>query len=60
MFNYNNKNIVILGAGITGISCINFFISLGIYPKLMDNNCFLNVNLIPKGIDFHFGLFKKS
>ncbi len=60
MFNYNNKNIVILGAGITGISCIKFFISLGIYPKLMDNNRFLNTNLIPKGIDFHLGLFKKS
>ncbi len=56
MFNYYNKNIVILGAGITGISCVNFFISLGIYPKLIDNN-FIDVNLIPKGIDFSFGGF---
>ncbi len=60
MFNYYNKNIVVLGAGITGISCINYFISLGIYPKLMDNNFNLNVNLVPKGIDFNFGFFKES
>ncbi len=58
MFNYYNKNIVILGAGITGISCIKFFIALGIYPKLMDIN-FIDINLIPKGIDYCFGYWNK-
>ncbi len=58
MFNYYNKNIVILGAGITGISCINFFISLGIYPKLMDIN-FIDVYSIPKNIDYCFGYFNE-
>ncbi len=59
MFNYYNKNIVVLGAGITGISCIKFFISLNIYPKLMDLN-FIDINLIPKGIECCFGYFNKS
>ncbi len=58
MFNYYNKNIVILGAGITGISCIKFFISLGIYPKLIDIN-FIDINLIPKGIDYCLGYLNK-
>ncbi len=56
MLNYYNKNIVILGAGITGISCLKFFISLGIYPKIMDMN-FIDISLIPKGINFNFGYF---
>ncbi len=56
MLYYYNKNIIILGAGITGISCLKFFISLGIYPKIMDMN-FIDTNLIPKGINFNFGYF---
>lgn len=56
MYNYKNKNIVVIGAGITGLSCINYFISLKIYPKLIDTRKLLNVS-IPNGIEYHFGSF---
>ncbi len=59
MFNYNNKNIVVLGAGLTGLSCINYFISLNIFPKLMDSNNINNI-LIPNGIEYCFGYFNKD
>ncbi|WWO99380.1 MAG: UDP-N-acetylmuramoyl-L-alanine--D-glutamate ligase [Candidatus Dasytiphilus stammeri] len=36
MNNYHNKNIVIIGLGITGISCINFFLSRGVIPRVID------------------------
>ncbi len=57
---YNGKNIVVLGAGITGLSCINFFLSLGVYPKLIDHNYNVDKNLIPDGIDCYFGDFNKN
>ncbi len=59
MLSYSNKNIVILGAGITGISCVNFFISLNIYPKLIDIN-YVNHKLIPEGIEYCFGYLNES
>ncbi len=59
MYVYNKKRILILGAGLTGISCINYFISLNIYPKLNDSRN-LNKNIVPKGINFFFGYFKKE
>lgn len=59
MYNYSNKKIVILGAGLTGLSCINYFISLNIFPKLMDSNIINNI-LIPKGIEYCFGYFNKD
>ncbi len=56
---YNNKKIVVLGAGLTGLSCINYFISLNIYPKLIDTR-FLKIKNIPNGIKYHFGSFNDS
>ncbi|UDG79319.1 UDP-N-acetylmuramoylalanine--D-glutamate ligase [Candidatus Ecksteinia adelgidicola] len=36
MRNYHNKKIVIIGLGITGLSCIQFFISRKVIPIVMD------------------------
>lgn len=57
MINFKNKKIVIIGLGLTGISCIKFFLSKGIIPKAMDsrNKCFFNNLKIPKNIKLHFG-----
>lgn len=33
---YNNKKILIWGIGLTGISCLNFFIKKGIIPRVID------------------------
>lgn len=53
---YNNKNIVILGMGITGLSCVNFFLSLGIEPCIMDISVSpFGLNKIPKNIKYYIG-----
>ncbi len=52
------KKIIVLGAGITGLSCVNYFISLNIFPRLNDSRN-LNKDIVPKGIEFFFGYFKK-
>ncbi|UAJ65657.1 UDP-N-acetylmuramoyl-L-alanine--D-glutamate ligase [Candidatus Schneideria nysicola] len=36
-FDYERENIVIVGLGMTGISCVNFFLSKGIIPRVMDS-----------------------
>ncbi|URJ25222.1 UDP-N-acetylmuramoyl-L-alanine--D-glutamate ligase [Candidatus Blochmannia ocreatus (nom. nud.)] len=33
---YRRSKVVIIGLGITGISCVNFFLSRGVVPKVMD------------------------
>ncbi len=59
MFNYINKNIVILGVGLTGLSCLNYFLSLNIFPKLIDSNKISNIS-IPKGIKCCFGYLNEN
>lgn len=36
MTNYQGKDIVIVGLGLTGLSCVDFFLSRGVTPKVMD------------------------
>ncbi len=61
MFCYKNKNIIILGFGLTGFSCVKYFLSLGIYPKVMDLLLkeFIKLKVFD-GIEYYFGGFKES
>ncbi|QCI19790.1 MAG: UDP-N-acetylmuramoyl-L-alanine--D-glutamate ligase [Buchnera aphidicola (Brevicoryne brassicae)] len=55
-YSYFGKKILILGIGLTGISCINFFLKKGIIPKVIDESkspVFLHK--IPKNIQYHLG-----
>ncbi|ANZ22444.1 UDP-N-acetylmuramoylalanine--D-glutamate ligase [Buchnera aphidicola (Diuraphis noxia)] len=55
-YNYFGKKILILGIGLTGISCIHFFLKKGVIPKIIDeskNPVFLKK--IPKNIPFFLG-----
>nr|ABZ89707.1 UDP-N-acetylmuramoylalanine--D-glutamate ligase [Buchnera aphidicola] len=55
-YNYFGKKILILGIGLTGISCINFFLKQGITPKIIDESKNpLFVTKIPKNIECSFG-----
>lgn len=56
MLNYQDKKIVIVGLGITGLSCVNYFLSKNVVPKVIDTR------LKPSGaeqldnrVPFHFG-----
>ncbi|MCV2528332.1 MAG: UDP-N-acetylmuramoyl-L-alanine--D-glutamate ligase [Candidatus Lightella neohaematopini] len=58
MANYKNKNIVIIGLGITGLSCIKFFLKRGIIPKVIDTRKYL-IKPIPNYIPCHLGSINK-
>lgn len=45
MANYQDKKVVILGLGATGLSCINYFLRMGVIPKVIDTRA------TPPGID---------
>ncbi|ARC53187.1 UDP-N-acetylmuramoyl-L-alanine--D-glutamate ligase [Candidatus Riesia pediculischaeffi] len=61
MANYLGKKIVIVGLGKTGLSCVNFFISKKIFPKVIDtHNSPTLKSFIPKGISCHFGSWNQE
>jgi UDP-N-acetylmuramoylalanine--D-glutamate ligase len=36
MMDYQGKKVVIIGLGLTGLSCVDFFIGRGVVPRMMD------------------------
>lgn len=55
-YNYSDKKILILGMGLTGISCINFFLKKGIQAKIIDDSEHPpHFNKIPKNIEYSLG-----
>lgn len=36
MADYQGKNVVIIGPGLTGLSCVDFFLARGVTPRVMD------------------------
>lgn len=36
MINYQGKNIVIIGLGVTGLSCVDYFLAKNVIPKVID------------------------
>lgn len=36
MADYQGKNVVIIGLGLTGLSCVDFFLARGVTPRVMD------------------------
>ncbi|WWP00571.1 MAG: UDP-N-acetylmuramoyl-L-alanine--D-glutamate ligase [Candidatus Dasytiphilus stammeri] len=61
MNDYRNKNIVIIGLGITGMSCINFFLSRGVIPKVMDTRLYPpKKEKLPKFIECCLGYLNKK
>ncbi|MDI5419206.1 hypothetical protein MJI12_27135, partial [Salmonella enterica subsp. enterica serovar Kentucky] len=39
------KNVVIIGLGLTGLSCVDFFLARGVTPRVMDTR------VTPPGLD---------
>lgn len=60
-YKYLKKKILILGIGLTGISCMNFFLKKGVTPKIMDESIKpYNLNNIPKNVQYKLGSLEKS
>ncbi|MFC0180400.1 UDP-N-acetylmuramoyl-L-alanine--D-glutamate ligase [Thorsellia kenyensis] len=56
---YQNKKVVIIGLGLTGLSCLDYFMSKGINPRLIDTRKSpTGLSTIPKEIEVHTGSIK--
>ncbi|VFP79842.1 UDP-N-acetylmuramoyl-L-alanine--D-glutamate ligase [Candidatus Erwinia haradaeae] len=56
MANYQGIKVVIIGLGLTGLSCIDFFMRRGIIPRVIDTRLNPpNVHKLPKNIQCHLG-----
>jgi len=45
MADYQGKKVVIIGLGLTGLSCVDFFVSRGVTPRVMDTR------VVPPGLE---------
>lgn len=58
---YSKKKILILGLGLTGISCMRFFLKRGIIPKIIDESKKpYYLNKIPKVVQYKVGYLEKT
>ncbi|MBS0848468.1 UDP-N-acetylmuramoyl-L-alanine--D-glutamate ligase [Citrobacter sp. JGM124] len=56
MADYQGKNVVIIGLGLTGLSCVNFFVERGLSPRVMDTrNTPPGLDSLPPQIECHTG-----
>ncbi|MXP67184.1 UDP-N-acetylmuramoyl-L-alanine--D-glutamate ligase [Pantoea sp. Aalb] len=56
MVDYRGRQVVILGLGITGLSCVNFFLAQGINPRIMDiHKSPYGLNKLPKQVECYLG-----
>ncbi|EOI6869531.1 UDP-N-acetylmuramoyl-L-alanine--D-glutamate ligase [Yersinia enterocolitica] len=56
MVDYQGKKVVIIGLGLTGLSCVDFFIARGVTPRVMDTR--INppgLDKLPENVERHVG-----
>ena len=56
MVDYQGKKVVIIGLGLTGLSCVDFFIVRGVTPRVMDTR--INppgLDKLPENVERHVG-----
>lgn len=58
---YQGNKVVIIGLGITGLSCVDFFLTRGVTPRVVDTRVSPpGLEKLPANIDCHFGSFNKE
>ncbi|SUB73255.1 UDP-N-acetylmuramoylalanine--D-glutamate ligase [Pluralibacter gergoviae] len=56
MADYQGKNVVIIGLGLTGLSCVDFFIDRGVTPRVMDTRSAPpGLDKLPEGVERYLG-----
>ncbi|MFB6435118.1 MAG: UDP-N-acetylmuramoyl-L-alanine--D-glutamate ligase [Candidatus Malihini olakiniferum] len=56
MMDYQGKNVVIIGLGITGLSCVDFFLMRGVTPRVVDSRISpFGLDKLPAQVDRHLG-----
>ncbi|WP_109392861.1 UDP-N-acetylmuramoyl-L-alanine--D-glutamate ligase [Proteus terrae] len=61
MANYQGKKVVVVGLGITGLSCVDFFIRQGVTPKVIDTRQKpVGLDKLPADVEYHTGSFHQA
>ncbi|NBM85522.1 UDP-N-acetylmuramoyl-L-alanine--D-glutamate ligase [Proteus sp. G2661] len=61
MANYQGKKVVVVGLGITGLSCVDFFIHQGVTPKVIDTRQKPGgLDKLPADVEYHTGSFHQA
>lgn len=61
MANYQGKKVVVVGLGITGLSCVDFFIRQGVTPKVIDTRQKPGgLDKLPVDVEYHTGSFHQA
>lgn len=56
MADYQGKKVVIIGLGLTGLSCVDFFLARGVTPKVMDTRTSPpGLDKLPETVERHLG-----
>ncbi|NIY48044.1 UDP-N-acetylmuramoyl-L-alanine--D-glutamate ligase [Cedecea colo] len=61
MADYQGKNVVIIGLGLTGLSCVDFFLARGVTPRVMDSRISPpGLDKLPEAVERHLGSLNES
>lgn len=61
MNGYQDKKVVIIGLGLTGLSCVNYFINKGVTPKVIDTRPQPSgLDKLPRGVECHCGSLQRD
>ncbi|WCG82523.1 UDP-N-acetylmuramoyl-L-alanine--D-glutamate ligase [Pectobacterium sp. A5351] len=56
MVDYQGKKVVIIGLGLTGISCVDFFLARGVVPRVVDTRISPpGLDKLPEQVERHLG-----
>ncbi|HBQ5823735.1 UDP-N-acetylmuramoyl-L-alanine--D-glutamate ligase [Klebsiella pneumoniae] len=56
MADYQGKKVVIIGLGMTGLSCVDFFMARGVTPRVMDTRVAPpGLDKLPEAVECHVG-----
>ncbi|WP_202301210.1 UDP-N-acetylmuramoyl-L-alanine--D-glutamate ligase [Dryocola clanedunensis] len=56
MADYQGKKVVIIGLGLTGLSCVDFFLARGVTPRVMDTRIApAGLDKLPAAVERHLG-----
>ena len=56
MADYQGKKVVIIGLGMTGLSCVDFFMARGVTPRVMDTRVApAGLDKLPEGVERYVG-----
>ncbi len=56
MADYQGKKVVIIGLGLTGLSCVTFFMARGVTPRVMDTRLSPpGMDKLPQEVEYHTG-----